>query len=271
MATDRPVLWAPCINDGCDGVQLASAAVCLAHVADQDGAAFESELKRIGDEGTIDARGVQLSAELLKRILDAAPHKEDRLTLEVAQFDRAILQGGAGFDGAIFRGEAFFAGATFTGEAWFSGVTFQGEAGFDGATFQGKAGFDGATFQGKAGFDGATFQRARQVGPLVAEQLIIDRAVFSACVNIEATAAVLRATGAQFPAGMQIRLRWATVVLDDADLSTSTSLAVRSLPFPGLNEPDAAHRWERLLSRRAKRPGGRACYRSAAPMSPACG
>jgi hypothetical protein len=38
-------------------------------------------------------------------------------------------------------------------------------------------------------------------------------------------------------------------VLDDADLSTSTSLAVRSLPFPGLNEPDAAHRWERLLSR----------------------
>ena len=322
MAGDRPVPWEPCSRDGCGGVRLVAAACCLAHAAEQDPPALEAELKRIGEEGTIDARGVRLSAELLERILDAAPHQDHRQALKAAQFDRVIFQGEAGFDGVIFRGRAGFDGATFQGRAGFDGATFQREAafaaasfhgragfdratfrgeavflwatfraraGFDGARFQGEAGFGGATFRGeagfgratfrreagfgrvifqrRAGFDGATFQRgaefagatfqreadfqeatfaqARQLGPLVARQLILDGAVFSQRVQLEAATAVLCARRVKFPAGVRCRLRWASVVLDDADLAAPASLAGVP-PFPDLSEHDAARRWERL-------------------------
>jgi uncharacterized protein YjbI with pentapeptide repeats len=119
--------------------------------------ALEAELKRIGDEGTIDARGVILSADLLARILDAAPHEADRRVIKAAQFDRATFQGGAPFDGTIFRGEVWFSGAVFQGGAWFSDVTFQGEAAFAGTTFQREARFGAATFKRWARFTEATF------------------------------------------------------------------------------------------------------------------
>jgi len=334
MAGDQPVVpWEPCGRDGCGGVRLVAAACCLAHAAEQDPPAFQAELKRIGEEGTIDARGVRLSAELLKRILDAAPHQDHRQALKAAQFDRATFQGEAAFGRVIFKGEAAFAAATFQGEAGFGGASFQGRAGFDGATFQreaafaaasfhgragfdqatfrgeavfvwasfqGRAGFDGAGFQGRAGFDGATFRgeavfdgatfrgeagfgraifqrragfdaatfqrgvefaaavfqreadfqeaifaQARQLGPLVARQLILDGAVFSQRVQLEAATAVLCARRARFLAGVRSRLRWASVVLDDADLAAPASLAGVP-PFPDLREQDAARRWERL-------------------------
>jgi uncharacterized protein YjbI with pentapeptide repeats len=333
MAGDRPVRWEACGQDGCGGVRLAAAAWCLEHVATHDTSALEAELKRIGDEGTIDARGVSLSADLLARILDAAPHEDDRRVIKAAQFDRATFQGGASFDGTIFRGEVWFSGAVFQGGGWFSDVTFQGEAAFAGTTFQrearfgaatfkrwarfseatfgGGAWFDGVNFQQVAGFDrarfqgeawfiratfhreagfgrtvfervtafaGATFQHAalfartefqdevgfggvtfrrearfdqanfrgpRQVGPLVARQLVLDGAVFGERVQIEAATAVLCARRVKFSAGVRFRLRWALVVLDDADLAAPASLAGVP-PWAGLDEQDAARRWQRL-------------------------
>jgi uncharacterized protein YjbI with pentapeptide repeats len=344
MAGDQPVLRESCSHHGCTGVRLAVSAWCLAHVAEEDHSGFEAELKRIGEQGTIDARRVRLSAELLQNILDAAPHEHGRPMLNVAQFDEATFLGEARFDGvtfldragfksATFQGRADFLGVTFRHEARFDGVTFehearfvgaifrgstrfvevwfrrgvrffgatfQGEAGFDSAIFQGEAGFDraisqgglgfvGATFQGRVrfldatfqrevrfvgarfqsgawfnratfhsevGFDRAIFQRgaffygtsfehARQIGPLIARELDLGGAVFSERVQIDVAAAALCAQRAQFAAGVQFRLRWATVILDDANLAAPAIISGVP-PFTGVDEQDAAKRWQRL-------------------------
>ena len=169
-----------------------------------------------------------------------------------AGFVGATFQGRAGFDGATFQGRAGFGGATFRGDAWFGGATFRGDAGFVGATFQRGAGFDGATFRGGAGFDGATFQRdtwfggatfqhlagfggatfqrdaefigatfqrAQQFGPLLAHRgLNLDGVQFDQPVRIEASTIRMCCRRAQFPGGVQFRLRWAGAVLDDTDI-----------------------------------------------------
>jgi hypothetical protein len=69
--------------------------------------------------------------------------------------------------------------------------------------------------------------------------------VFSQRVQLEAATAALCARRAKFPAGVRSRLRWASVVLDDADLAAPASLAGVP-PFPDLSEQEAARRWERL-------------------------
>ena len=330
MAGDPPVAWKTCSDGDCLGVRITGVDWCLVHAAVQD---VNEELKRIASEGTVDARGVQLSAALLGRIIEAAPREKGRLALRAAQFEKAVFQGDAGFGRAIFKGKASFGGATFEGDArfggaefeheiWFSGAaflgrttdfdraTFAGQASFEGATFRAMAGFLGATFQrqvrftgasfegdawfshatfqdvawfekaifqGMVGFNGATFEdmawfaratfqgdswferatfqrvagfkeatfeRARQIGPLLARKLVLDDAVFSERVRLEAAAAAL-CRRAKFPAGARIRLRWASVVLDDADLAAPASLAGVP-PFPDLDEQDAARRWHRL-------------------------
>jgi uncharacterized protein YjbI with pentapeptide repeats len=402
MAGDRPVPWERCSHNGCVGVQLAAAAWCLAHMAEQDPSAFDAELRRIRDQGTIDARGVQLSAVLLNHILRAAPQEKNRPTFKAARFSGATFEGDAQFDEATFEGDARFSGATFEGDAEFDGATFQGDAEFDKATFQGDARFDGAifqgaagffeaTFQGRAGFDkatfhgaagfmgatfqggagfreatfrdmtlfgvatfedrawfikatfeggagfdkarfqgdvgfdeatfqgvavlrgatfqgdagftwatfqgkarfqeatfeggvwftearfqgdvgfdkatfqgtagffeatfqdeagftGASFERATQIGPLLARRLVLDDAVFGARVQLEAVAATVCARRAQFPAGVHLRLRFASVVLDDASLAARAILAGAPSPFPTLapQEQRVARGWQRL-------------------------
>jgi uncharacterized protein YjbI with pentapeptide repeats len=338
--------WEQCKLTGCIGVRLPTAAWCLAHAAEQAPDAFDAELKRINAEGTVDARGVVISAGLLARLLAATPRKDDRPTFTGAQFDQATFQGRAGFDGATFQGRAGFDGASFQGEAgfarasfqgkagfddatfkgravfngasfqaeagfdqvtfkdraWFRGASFQGEAGFDrvsfqgwagfreatfkgeagfreatfkdwavfngasfqaeagfdrvsfqgwagfrGASFQGEIGFRGASFQGGARFDGVTFETAREFGPvLVRRQLVFDTATFKQRARIEAAAATLCARRAQFPSGVQLWLRWAEVVLDEADLAAPSILTgVVDRPFAGLDEQRFARVWER--------------------------
>jgi uncharacterized protein YjbI with pentapeptide repeats len=452
--TEKLAKGAPCGHDDCGGVRLSTTAWCLAHAAEQDPGAFDTELKRLGAGATLDARGVVISAELLGRLLAAVPHEDGQPVFNGAvNFNGASFQGEARFDGARFRGEARFSGATFQGEARFDGARFRGEARFSGATFQGEAHFDGARFQGaawfgeahflreagfreasfqdtarfggarfqvvagfrqasfqgsarfswarfdgpawfddasfggearfweaefghtagfrgtnfadeagfqrasfrhrawfddgdfqgearfrevsfqretlfrkarfqsparfvkasfqsdagfddavflgkgefdqacfqgktgfgqaafhgEAGFDAATFQRNAgfravrflgeagfrrtrfqgtgdfgeatfertvQVGPLLARQLVLDGAVFAVRVQLEAAAAALCARRAQFPAGVHLRLRYASVVLDDARISTPAILAGAPFPFPGLNEPEKP--WQRM-------------------------
>jgi uncharacterized protein YjbI with pentapeptide repeats len=345
MAGERPVLpwWGECSHDGCSGVRLAPAAWCLAHMAEQDPSALDAELARIRDKGTIDARGVQLSAELLKRILhagfpngkfrgdawfsgatfrgdahfdgvtfkgdahfdgatiegaarfDGTTFKGDATSSEAtfkgdarfgeatfkgaawfsqatfegnagffrakfegdawfswaifegaAGFRRARFEGAAGFDGTTFKGPAEFDGATFKGNPLFDDAAFEGDAGFSRATFKGAARFDGATFKGAARFDGVPFEQARRIGPLFAKQLVLDEAVFRERVQLDVAAAVLSAQRTQFPAGVQFPLRWASVILDDANLAAPAILAVAE-PFPELGnaEQNAAVRgWD---------------------------
>jgi hypothetical protein len=113
--------WEQCSQDDCIGVRLPATALCLAHAAEQAPDAFDEELKRISAEGTVDARGVLISAELLARLLDATPRKDDRPSFMAARFDGATFKGGAKFDRAIFEGVAEFVVATFKEVATFDG------------------------------------------------------------------------------------------------------------------------------------------------------
>ena len=166
---------------------------------------------------------------------------------------------------ATFRGRAYFSGATFN-YAKFSYVTFKRDAVFSGATFadadfrdarfgidalfagvtfQGYAGFAGAMFHGDAWFRAAKFDQSRELGPLRARKaLVLDHAVFQQAVTISASAAACCCHHTQFTGGAQLRLRWAQVVLDDANLSGPSLLA--GVPaFPGLDEA----RWAQALAR----------------------
>jgi uncharacterized protein YjbI with pentapeptide repeats len=356
MSGQQPA--APCKHDGCSGVRLPTTSWCLAHAEGQAPDAFHAELERIGVEGTVDCSRLTISDQLLRRLLAAAPQKDNRPVFMTAQFGGASFQGEADFGGVSFQSEAQFGGARFhgdavfggarfqggavfggatfkrrarfsqvsfrgrvgfdwarfegrarfveanfhgdagfsetqfQGEAWFyrarfeggarfSGTHFQGEARFtrarfqsgawfDRATFQGEAGFaktifsvdakfsgarfeheatfGGASVQGEARFSGASFERATQVGPLLARQVVFDGAVFSAGVQLEVTAAAVCARWAQFPAGVHLRLRFASVVLDDANLATTAILTGVPSWFPGLEleEQQVAPRWPQL-------------------------
>ena len=313
----EPPEWAQCDHDGCIGVQSCTS-LCLAHATEHAPHAFDAELKRIGAEGTVDARAVVIVPELLRRLLAAAPREDGRPALSAARFDRAIFQGRADFEGVSFQGRANFGGASFQGkanfggasfddwalfggvifedEAWFGaakfsggagfdraefhskagfhsatfyapvfkgarfhgralfdlaeirsiahfeetsfqgdarfqGASFHGEARFEGARFQGRVEFYGARFQGKAGFDHASLERATQVGPLLARQLVLDGAVFGARVQLDVTAVEVSALQTQFPAGVHLRLRYAMVDLDDANLAAPAILAGAPTPF----------------------------------------
>ena len=120
--------------------------------------------------------------------------------------------------------------------AKFEGATFKDRAVFNEATFKGEAAFRGTTFEAEARFDMATFEAAREFGPVRARrQLVFDAATFKQRARIEAAADTLNARGAQFPAGVQLRLRWAQVVLDDADLAAPSILS-GAPPFHDLDE-----------------------------------
>jgi uncharacterized protein YjbI with pentapeptide repeats len=279
MAAASDVDWETCTADHCAGARLPTGDRCWAHADDQD---LDTALKRLGEDGHLDARGAVITAELLRRILAAAPRDEhDRPTLTSAEFRRTVFDGAAtarwgegwfegaawfegatfereawfegatfegiaSFDWATFKGHADFARATFKGRAGFDGATFEGVAGFDRAAFKGHAGFDGATFEGVAGFEGARFEQAQQLGPiLVRKQLMLDDVLFGQRVRIQVAAATVCARRARFPAGVHLQLRWAQVLLDDADLAAPSILAAAP-PFPYLDETPSAARWERL-------------------------
>jgi hypothetical protein len=249
MASQQmPWQWPRCHHDDCMGVRLPTTAWCLAHAAEHTPDALDAELARIGAEGTVDARGVMLSDELLARVLAALPRTDDRPTFTTAHFEQASFQGKAGFDDASFQGKAGFDDASFQDAAGFRAASFQGEARFDRASFQGEAGFDRASFQDTAAFDRASFERATQLGPLLARRLVLDGAAFAARVQLDVTAATLCARRARFPAGAHLRLCYATVVLDDADLAAPAILAGVPTPFPQLQaqEQQVAPGWARL-------------------------
>jgi uncharacterized protein YjbI with pentapeptide repeats len=225
-----------------------------------DEAEFEAVLDCRKAEGAIDASGVRISSERLERLLQAGLDSDsEELILKDANFERAIFQGDAAFYGATFKGHANFFGATFESDAifaFFGGPTFEGMASFSEATFKGNADFSGATFRADAGFEraifegearfgkatfeahaefeGATFEGARNLGPILSLQaLSLDRTVFKQPVRIEASARALSCLRAQFRSRADLLLRWADVVLDDADFADSSMLAPRVDPVYG--------------------------------------
>jgi hypothetical protein len=124
MADGSNVAWETCAKGGCVGARLPSRGRCLAHA---DAHNLSEAFQRLGEHGDLDARGVAFTAELLRRVLDAAPHDDEgHPVVTGARFAGASFKGGAGFAKATFQGDAGFAGATFTGGAGFAGATFTG-------------------------------------------------------------------------------------------------------------------------------------------------
>jgi hypothetical protein len=169
-----------------------------------------------------------------------------------AGFSLATFSGGAYFGVAAFSGDAGFERAAFSGYADFSLATFSGDAEFSGATFSGDAGFGAVTFKHRAGFGGVRFEQARQFGPLLAYRgLVLDDVQFAQPVQIEVSSTGMCCRRARFPGGVQFRLRWARVVLDDTDLAAPSILAgIPRLSIGQLarREEQIARAWGRLLA-----------------------
>ena len=166
-----------------------------------------------------------------------------------AQFGNVTFEGHAEFGGATFRRHVGFDGATFKGDADFGEVTFNGDAGFDRAAFSAGADVRGAIFKSRAGFASVRFEQARQFGPLLAYRgLVLDGVQFAQPAQIEASTAWVSCRRARFPGGVQFRLRWACVVLDDTDLPAPSILA----GIPYLSSEELTQREEQIarVSRR---------------------
>jgi uncharacterized protein YjbI with pentapeptide repeats len=213
-----------------------------------------------------------------------------------ADFSRAAFTRGTSFREAVFQGDVrftggvtfqgvdslplSFAGATFAGRAWFDGATFDLRVLFDGVNFQGDVSFAGATFVrrtmfnratflgdvsfrgvtigGNAGFIGATFEQARQLGPLaVGQRFVLDDAVFRQRVRLEAAASEVSCSGTRFLAGVHLRLRWARVVLEDANLA-GPSILTGTPVFADLDEGNLERGKKLLVWKRLARVAARA-------------
>jgi uncharacterized protein YjbI with pentapeptide repeats len=316
MSADNGVGWTTCSEDECQGIRLHTGGKCLAHAERQD---LDAELKRLAEEGTIDARGVTISAELLNRILGAAPHDEqqphrprlNQVAFDGAafgddasfggvifgpiqfggatfgdrtQFDGVTFADGAGFRDVTFGDGAWFVAATFGEAAWFAGATFGDDALFTGVTFADAALFYDATFGDRAQFDRVTFAGAlfndatfgedakfehvifgedaqfddatfgdhtsfgqvrfggwvsfddakigdwSRLGPVVAKEVTLRRATFGRSPDVAISADRLRCPQAKFPDGARLRVRWAEVVLDNADFGRPSVLEATPAP-----------------------------------------
>jgi hypothetical protein len=179
MTDQTGIDWPTCNEDGCQGIRLQTGGNCLAHADSQD---LDAALKRLSQEGTVDARGVTINAELLGRILSAAPPDEDRPDrprLINAMFDSATFGDRASFAGVTFGNLALFGGAAFGDDAMFDRTTFGDDARFIGATFGDRVRFVGTTFGDRAMFVRATFgDRASLGGAIFGDDAQFNDAIF---------------------------------------------------------------------------------------------
>jgi uncharacterized protein YjbI with pentapeptide repeats len=176
---------------------------------------------------------------------------------DFASFPMATFQDIAWFSEATFRLEAEFTAATFQHVARFSDATFQDNARFLRVTFQDTAEFDGVVFQGNVDFRGAIFERTQSIGPLLSHRgLNLDDARFAQPVQIAASMIGLCCRRARFAGGVQLRLRWAHVLLDDVDFAAPSIIAGVPRLVAGFRRTDAglaeheqriAKAWQRLL------------------------
>ena len=147
--------WPTCDQDGCQGVCVADASSCLAHVGAKE---RDATFAQFAKNGELDARGVTISETLRQEIWSTAPSDGNSKLFSAVKFDKAIFESTAWFDGATFKKDSSFREATFKDGAGFSwGTTFEGRAIFSGAKFKGYARFERAKFKGSAEFEKVTF------------------------------------------------------------------------------------------------------------------
>jgi uncharacterized protein YjbI with pentapeptide repeats len=177
VAIAQEVDWETCTVDACVGARLAETGRCLAHLAQND---LATALDHIASNGHVDARGVQVSGDLLKRILDAvrgSPKRKPTFKGETT-FDWAVFKEHASFDSAIFEGAASFTNATFERKATFENVVFNEEAVFNDTTFKAASDFTKATFMRDAWFSRAELTFADFFDASFERKAYFDEAIF---------------------------------------------------------------------------------------------
>jgi uncharacterized protein YjbI with pentapeptide repeats len=167
------------------------------------------------------------------------------VTLSDGTFSKARFRGPALFVDQIRFRTASFDEAVFEDIAEFEGAIFDEGAGFQGATFKSEARFAGATFGRVGTFSGAVFEQVRRLGPMISgAELVLDGAIFRQRVRLEVSTGRLRCLGVQFLGGVQLRVRWAEIVMDDADFAASSTIA-RAPAFDRVDEARFAGEWGR--------------------------
>ena len=179
-----------------------------------------------------------------------------RLRAEYVTFAKVTLKGYAGFQEStlknawfhdtVFGGDASFWGCTFAEQARFGrdprspaqweATSFAGSVRFDNAQFPGEAQFDGVTVAHRLSFANCLFERERHLGPVLAlDELNFDDAVFIQAADLDLVTDRLSLRRARFPAGANLWVGWAEVVLEKAYFGASSILS-ESTAFGGLDE-----------------------------------
>jgi len=145
-------------------------------------------LNDFGPASDLDLRGVELSAEVLGRILERF-RREGRHDFGDVRFDQAWFSGRAGFE-----------------LVWFGDV-----ASFDGAWFSGPVSFSGVTSEGSLSLYGARFESDDERFSLSGERLVRDRALFARAANINVVVERVTIDAARFDQGFTLRVGWGDV------------------------------------------------------------
>lgn len=148
-----------------------------------------------------------------------------------ADFNEARFDLSAGFRSACFQAPVGFGGAVFARNVTFDAVNFEANARLADVSFEGETRFADARFHKGAVFRRAAFLQAREIGPLNAERVDFDGAVFREHVRIEAVARVVSAIATTFVGGTHLQLDGGDIALDEADfVRQSTLLGLRNRP-----------------------------------------
>lgn len=141
--TALDVSWQTCSQPECRGVRVGDGDACWAHLTPE---ALKEALDSLAPGGNIDARGVDIESDLLRKMLSQMRGPDDRAArINVANFEGARFLGDAHFDEVAFE-IGYFGHATFTGDGSFYGATFSHYAAFHEATFRGTGDFGHAEF-----------------------------------------------------------------------------------------------------------------------------
>jgi hypothetical protein len=119
---------------------------------------------------------------------------------------------------------ADFGAVTFHHNTSFANARFDGRSFLGSASFTGELRLDDARFRHEVTFERARFETAEQLGPFLADQVVLDRAQFDAHVTLDLRARELSLAGARLTHGGVLRLQETTLWLDGAVLGGTTAV-----------------------------------------------
>ncbi|HEY5836448.1 pentapeptide repeat-containing protein [Streptomyces sp.] len=154
------------------------------------------------------------------------------------RFEKATFTARADFELARFGGHAWLDEAVFSGPAVFKGAEFSSGASFLRCAFADRTDFEGVVFANPANFGGdvkfteSVFATAPSLGPLACEGTVdLSGAVFEAATTLEVAARRLVCVRTRWASTATLRLRYATVDLADALVTSPTAVTAHPAPF----------------------------------------